>query len=253
MEVKRQAGSQDFPQTKGETRRQLWGHPAQEVVVRMGKEWLGEWDGQLCVVSEDTLSSAPVLIRKYWPVGIKAYDFKRNYGSDLMGRRVYPTGPSSHGIYGIEGVRFQVQLINGGQTRPVHFVKEPIKPPKVKAGIEVRYVEGRWQKYLKSRGWTDAKKGRSHAKKTQAKVTSKVKLWAEYCPECDGKSDVQGVQRDKVIFVCRECGRRWSRPVEVLYLHNKRTGELRLDPLAAVARATKNLHQKSQVKRGKRA
>lgn len=100
---------------------------------------------------------------------------------------------------------------------------------------------------------TDAKKGRSHAKKIQAKVTSKVKLWAEYCPECDGKSDVQGVQRDKVIFVCRECGRRWSRPVEVLYLHNKRTGELRLDPLAAVARATKNLHQKSQAKRGRRA
>lgn len=136
----------------------------------MGKEWLGEWDGQLCVVSEDTLSSAPVLIRKYWPVGIKAYDFKRNYGSDLMGRRVYPTGPSSHGIYGIEGVRFQVQLINGGQTIPVHFVKEPIKPPKVKAGIEVRYVEGRWQKYLKSRGWTDAKKGRSHAKPSPLKA-----------------------------------------------------------------------------------
>lgn len=130
----------------------------------MGKEWLGEWDGQLCVVSEDTHSSEPILYRRYWPVGIRAYDFKRNYGEELMGHRVYPTGPSSHGIYGIEGSRFQVQLINGGQTRPVHFVKEPIKPPKVKAGAEVRYRDGRWQKYLKSRGWTDAKVGKAHAK-----------------------------------------------------------------------------------------
>ena len=33
---------------------------------------------------------------------------------------------------------------------------EPIPAPKVRAGVEVRYRDGRWQKYLKSQGWVTA-------------------------------------------------------------------------------------------------
>jgi hypothetical protein len=43
-----------------------------------------------------------------------------------------------------------------GNTRSMAIETEPIAAPKVRKGIETRYRDGRWQKYLKSEGWVTA-------------------------------------------------------------------------------------------------
>jgi hypothetical protein len=117
---------------------------------------LGEWDGQLCVYDEDTLNSEPIKLKRWWPIGLRAYDFYRNYGEHLKNAPVRYGG--ANGVYEIMtemGARpLKIQLIDGGATRPVHFEKVPYQCPKVKKGMQTRYYDGQWWKYLKSKGWT---------------------------------------------------------------------------------------------------
>jgi len=114
-------------------------------------KYLGEYKGELCVIDEDSLSSEPKMLVLYWPTGIRAADFQASYGSDMMGRQV--RSGRFGGSYIIDGTRLQVNLTDGGQTRPIHSKKVPIPAPKVRKGVEVRYYDGRWEKYLKTKGW----------------------------------------------------------------------------------------------------
>lgn len=82
---------------------------------------------------------------------------------------------------------------------------------------------------------------------------TKATLWANYCPMCEGSSDAYLARQDNVYFECRDCGAKWSRPADIVYIHNTKTGELRLDPAAAITKFTKSniLHKKAQRKTGK--
>ncbi len=132
------------------------------------RKYLGEWKGELCVVEEDTLMRDPVLMVLYWPTGIRVSDFKQSYGEELIGRSVRYTGTG--GLYSIEGAsRLQVRLVHGGQTTPVHVEKHKIPPPKVRAGMEIRYDDGGWQKYLKTKGWVKIPLDRASVKPSSKK------------------------------------------------------------------------------------
>jgi hypothetical protein len=49
-----------------------------------------------------------------------------------------------------------VRLLEGGRTQAIYQETITIPPPKVRAGIEIRYRSGHWQKYLKAKGWVPA-------------------------------------------------------------------------------------------------
>lgn len=112
---------------------------------------LGDYKGELCVVDEYPLPREPTQMVLYWPTGIRVYDFQRGYGEGLMGRSVRYSGSS--GLYSIDGTQLKIRLATGGQTKPIHSKKVPIPAPKVRKGVEVRYYDGRWEKYLKTKGW----------------------------------------------------------------------------------------------------
>lgn len=116
------------------------------------RKYLGEWRGELCVVEEDPSYNEPTMMILYWPTGIQASDFRYSYGDELMGNLVQSAGTG--GAYSIIGVpRLQVHLVHGGKTKAIHVETRKIPPPKVRKGTELRYKEGGWQKYLKTRGW----------------------------------------------------------------------------------------------------
>lgn len=43
----------------------------------------------------------------------------------------------------------------GGQAEAAFVEEHPVPPPTVRKGVEVRWHEGKWQKYLKAKGWVD--------------------------------------------------------------------------------------------------
>ena len=120
-------------------------------------KYLGDYKGELCVIDEDSLSDEPKMLVLYWPTGIRTADFLASYGSDMIGRQV--RSGRFAGSYIIDGTRLQINLTEGGQTRPIHNKIIPIPAPKVRKGIEVRYYNGRWQKYLKTKGWVTIPQG----------------------------------------------------------------------------------------------
>lgn len=52
--------------------------------------------------------------------------------------------------------RLVFRLPDGGRTQAVKALEEPLPAPKVRRGIEVRWANGRWEKYLKAQGWVAA-------------------------------------------------------------------------------------------------
>lgn len=116
---------------------------------------LGEWKGELCVYDEDTHYGEPTKFLRWWPTGIRAFDFYRNYGEDLRNAPVRHSG--AHGVYEVmtkQGSQpLRIQLARGGATVPIHFEKVPYPCPRVKIGTKTRYYDGKWWKLLKTRGW----------------------------------------------------------------------------------------------------
>lgn len=47
-------------------------------------------------------------------------------------------------------------LEHGGQTQAISVETTDAAPPKVRKGIEIRWQDGRWQKYSKKDGWVAA-------------------------------------------------------------------------------------------------
>lgn len=118
---------------------------------------LGEWNGEICIVDEWTMDEKPTRVIAYWPTGIRAFNFYRNWGEDLKGAPARYTG--RNGIYelmppGRNEKPIQIQLVRGGQTYAIHTDNVPYPCPKVKKGMQTRYFQGDWWKYLKSKGWT---------------------------------------------------------------------------------------------------
>jgi hypothetical protein len=109
-------------------------------------------DGWLFVREAYTEPSKPQTTISYWPIGLKTYYLKRNYGEEKLGG---PLTYKGDGLYeDSAGLRYRLQ--DGGQTRMTLQETEPIACPKTRNGVETRYQGGYWQKYLKTRGWVAA-------------------------------------------------------------------------------------------------
>lgn len=113
-------------------------------------------EGKLCVLYETTLYSAPEMTRLWWLVEnihSNVYHCTRPDVGDLAeyrGDGAWSTRrPDTHASSGSVST-------GDGRREAIHKETHAVPPPKVRAGIETRWHEGRWQKYLKSKGWIDA-------------------------------------------------------------------------------------------------
>jgi hypothetical protein len=130
------------------------------VLIRTEKEGTA-----LCVRSVMASYSEPVANILFWPIatGSSARMFWRDNKPN--------SGPwfaedGRDGLYSWERAgtvpgmydRFRsVRLIDGGSTQPIAAIAgREIPAPKVRKGTQVRYQDGRWQKYLKTKGWITA-------------------------------------------------------------------------------------------------
>jgi hypothetical protein len=113
--------------------------------------------GWLCVKYSDVFSDKPERTVLYWPV---------EHGSLSAIRDVFPEvdtdkelrdgGNGRYSIYRGWNWSPPVVLKDGGQTKPIKSEIIPIPCPKVRAGIDTRFRNGSWEKYLKSKGWVTA-------------------------------------------------------------------------------------------------
>lgn len=121
---------------------------------------LVERDGLLYVRSDMVHYDAPKVTSNFYPVSdgyggqVRASDFNREH----IGKPVkYVSG---HGFYRLErGAMLGdiiIRLPQGGQTQATFQETEDVTCPKVRRGIETRWRDGRWQKYLKTSGWVSA-------------------------------------------------------------------------------------------------
>jgi hypothetical protein len=120
----------------------------------MDRDIIDHKDGWLCVKSEYPKYSEPILVRVWYPI-CQAYI---RDCEDLLGKKV---DRDSHnpGIYFYRNHlerSVRILLKDLGKTKPIAFETSPIPPPKVRKNIEIRYMDGHWQKYLKSKGWVFA-------------------------------------------------------------------------------------------------
>ena len=120
---------------------------------------LVSYKGDVCVKTTTTLSTDPLQIVDYWPVGISTLTFIRNYWP-LEEIEVHET--SNPGLYRIthknsySSQDLFLELVDGGRTKAIFHEVIPYPCPKVREGIQTRYFFGTWQKYLKSKGWVPA-------------------------------------------------------------------------------------------------
>jgi hypothetical protein len=117
--------------------------------------------GWLCVRNADSSYSEPFQYVHYWPIahgGIK--DFEETFpelNTDAQLHGDCSFGSGGYSFYrGIGAYSPVLRLIDGGQTKAVKFEKVAIPCPRVRGGIETRYWNGRWEKYLKAQGWVAA-------------------------------------------------------------------------------------------------
>lgn len=105
----------------------------------------------------DTHYSEPIQEWIYYPVSLDERSFNA-YGLESgepceprgNGRYRLPNHRSGNGDY------LHVELVDRGATLPTHVAKANVEPPKVRRGIELRWLHGRWEKLLKSKGWVPA-------------------------------------------------------------------------------------------------
>lgn len=117
---------------------------------------------KLAVMCEESDWSEPVLRRWYWEIwsGGKSaaecyalgHGLQRRRTGESNGQYVYSYDPSLPP----GASRTVFMLKDGGRTQAYRIDSEPIPAPKVRKGIETRWKDGHWQKYLKAEGWVRA-------------------------------------------------------------------------------------------------
>lgn len=115
-----------------------------------------DWkDGWLCVKHRDTDFAHPEEYFLWWPVR----QVPKADAEHLIGREAADQGTGYYCVRTADyprGYLVDLPLLNGGQTRPIANETVPLPCPKVRKGTEVRYHNGRWEKYLKTKGWIAA-------------------------------------------------------------------------------------------------
>lgn len=111
-------------------------------------------DGWLTIREEDSWTDEPVKVITWWPI---CQDSRASLESmELLNKECTYEGG---GVYSIRLAPYQYRrasLPQGGSTLPIAVERVPIPPPKVRKGIEIRYRNGSWMKYLKTEGWVIA-------------------------------------------------------------------------------------------------
>jgi hypothetical protein len=119
------------------------------------KQYLAQKDGYLCVVWQDSNYSEPTIYRNYYACyPMTSHEFEIEFPEGTY--RIYENSiPGSYSIFFDTGIRRTLYLADSS-AKPIAFETEPYPCPKVRKGIETRYRDGRWEKYLKSSGWQPA-------------------------------------------------------------------------------------------------
>ena len=130
----------------------------------MYEQWLEylEEERALCVKAVDVYSTEPKRVTWWWPIMTDVS--KANAEIYALGHKLGPYNGTSDGRYCYSydptlppgAHRTVFHLVNGGRTQAIKIEEETIPPPKVRKGVELRWKDGRWQKYLKREGWVNA-------------------------------------------------------------------------------------------------
>lgn len=124
----------------------------------MGKLSIHKEGRLLCIAESESDSFEPVTRTWIWPTTQSVDRLPEDYDRVEITRQ----GGSGYG-YNLYFYRadscfnfcnFAVQLPEGGKTHAIRVETEPIPAPRTK--VETRYRDGRWQKYLKTKGWVAA-------------------------------------------------------------------------------------------------
>lgn len=107
-------------------------------------------DGMLYIVHVDTDFHEPIEYRTWWPLGIKAHHYRRDYGADRIGQEMRE-GRNPGEYIGGDGLKYRLEY--GGQT--VATYTETVEVDKPKTKLPVRWHRGRWEKET-ARGWVVA-------------------------------------------------------------------------------------------------
>ena len=111
-------------------------------------DWTRDAKGQgwLCVAETTTGYSAPERLTAWWPVlPCSDYDARNWHGAP---REVRDNGTGTFRTVGSDAKL--VMLRDGGTTKPIRTDREPIPRPRAR---EVRWRNGRWEKFLTRKGW----------------------------------------------------------------------------------------------------
>ena len=107
---------------------------------------LREHDGLLYVVFLSTMMDDPVVLRRWYPTGIKAHHAHDNLGVEsLDGAVLVPDRPGFYRFADPGYGRVEVELERGGQTLATHVDRIPVSPPKTRRRGRVYWDMGHWE------------------------------------------------------------------------------------------------------------
>jgi hypothetical protein len=118
----------------------------------MNKNTLDYRAGHICVKYETTRYDRPEKMILWWPC------FKDNADNwkDEIGLPLTSCGESYELYVPSSGRKLHFLLQNGGSTKAIDSEFTEIEPPNVRKGTDVRWHNGQWEKYLKTKGWVAA-------------------------------------------------------------------------------------------------
>jgi hypothetical protein len=117
-------------------------------------------DTRVCVAYREPMQDKPILLVNYWPTTESKADIEQ-FWPKWIGHEV-TTNHIDGGLFTIKmGEQpfsgwHTIQLVDGPKTKSIKTIEQEIPCPKVRKGIETRYRYGKWEKYLKTRGWVPA-------------------------------------------------------------------------------------------------
>ena len=110
-------------------------------IVKHNKVW--------CVRDGFTMEDKPEMVIQFWPIGRTPRLIKLADYTDIeltKNRYDYTLRVKAYDFV-------DILLTDGGKTKAIDTVIEPVPCPKVRKGMETRWYRGRWEKYLKTKGW----------------------------------------------------------------------------------------------------
>lgn len=121
----------------------------------MNNQTLVERDGWLYVLYQYPEYDKPEMVKVYWPLAIRAQQFKASYGDEYIGRELRDLREGKYEMSRNDSLFPPIvfRLPRGGQTHAEFTETEPIPEPKQRGKkLDVRWRYGKWEKHT-ARGW----------------------------------------------------------------------------------------------------